>query len=283
MANEVTSQKAVTAVKPVNALKNMLDAPSVKSQFESVLKDNAPMFVASLIDMFAADSKIQQCEPKALINEALKAAILKLPITKSLGFSYIVPFNKKEHIDGKWVTKAVPTFIIGYKGYIQLAIRSGQYKYINADEVLEGEYRGKDKLTGEIDLKGEAISDRVVGYFAHIELHNGFRKTLYSTTDQINDYAKRYSKSYDTDKSIWKSDFSAMAKKTQLRVVLSHYGLLSPELINAMNSDADFETTEQKVDSEIKGNANSKNVNAFQDAEVVSSTVTVNNPFADEQ
>ena len=282
MANEVVNQKAVVTVKPVNALKNMLEAPSVKSQFESVLKDNAPMFVASLIEMFSTDSKLQECEPKALVNEALKAAILKLPLNKSLGFAFIVPFNNNTKVGDSWVKKMTPNFQIGYKGYIQLAIRSGQYKYINTDSVLEGEYRGKDKLTGEIDLKGEAISEKVVGYFAHLELHNGFRKTLYSTVKQIEDHAAKYSKTYTYKDSPWKTSFDAMAMKTQIRALLSHYGYLSPELINAMNSDADFETTEQKVDNEIKGNANGKSVNAFQDAEVVSSTVTVN-PFSDEQ
>ena len=279
MANQVTT----TTQKPIQALKGMLEAPSVKAQFESVLKDNAPMFIASLIDMFSTDSKLQECEPKALINEALKAAILKLPLNKSLGFSFIVPFNNSVKVGDSWTKKMTPNFQIGYKGYIQLAIRTGQYKYINTDSVLEGEYKGKDKLTGEIDLKGEAVSDKVVGYFAYLELHNGFRKTLYSTVKQIEDHAKKHSKTYASKDSSWQTNFDAMAMKTQIRALLSHYGLLSTELINAMNSDADFESTEQKVESEIKGNANSKNVDAFQDAEVVSSTISTNNPFNDEQ
>ena len=161
--------------KKIEALKNMLKAPSVEEQFQNALQENTGAFVASVIDLFNGDKTLQECEPRQLVMEALKAATLKLPVNKALGFSYIVPYKSRQGV--------VATFQIGYKGYIQLAMRTGKYRIINADLVFEGELRTINKLTGEIDFSGEKSSDRVEGYFAHIELINGFSKTLYRTRD----------------------------------------------------------------------------------------------------
>jgi len=237
MANE-----EIAKVKPSNVqvLKSILNANSVQDQFNNALKDNSGPFVASVIDLYTGDDYLQKCDPKLVVAEALKAAILKLPINKSLGFAYVVPF------------KNVPTFTIGYKGFIQLAMRTGQYKYLNADRVFEGELKRRDKLTGLIDFDGEKTSDKVIGYFAHFELLNGFTKTLYMTKDEVESWAKKYSPSYNSPRGLWKTDFDTMALKTPLKRLLSHYGYLSIEMISAF--DKDF--TPVNPQDEIRNNSN---------------------------
>ena len=224
------SSKKGTALKPIEKLKAILDADSVKNQFEAVLKENAGAFVASIIDLYNTDNYLQACQPKDVVMEALKAASLKLPINKQLGFAYIVPYKTQ----GRYV----PTFQLGYKGYIQLCMRTGAYKYINADVVYEGELVKYDKLTGEIEIDPSCrVSDKKVGYFAFLETLNGFRKTVYLTTEQITAHAKKYSKSYSSKNSPWVTDFDSMALKTCLRLLLSKYGIMSVEMQQAYVHD----------------------------------------------
>lgn len=245
------SNVSVSANVPaVKRLKAIISTESVQEQFKNALQEGASLFIASLIDIYGNDKYLQACEPQAVIMEALKAATLKLPINKSLGFAYIVPYKNKEGVQE-------PQFQIGYKGYIQLAMRTGQYKYINADFVCEGELKGHDKLTGEMDLSGDAKSDKVIGYFAYIETINGFRKPLYWSKDKVLAHAKRYSKSFGRDTSAWKTNFDEMALKTMLRNLLGKYGVMSVEMLNAYSADAaDERTFEAQTEDEIKGNAN---------------------------
>jgi recombination protein RecT len=147
-----------------------------------------------LIDIYGSDRNLQECEPGAVIMEALKAATLRLPINKNLGFAYIVPYRNKGE---RWSHRCR----LGIKGLIQLAMRTGEYRYLNADVVYEGELKSYDKLTGHLDLSGERKSDKVVGYFAYLELLNGFSKTVYWTKEQVIEHAKRFSKSYSSSDS----------------------------------------------------------------------------------
>ena len=232
-------------ITPVQKLKQVVKGDSVQEQFQNALKDGSGLFVASLIDIYANDKYLQKCAPQAVVMEALKAATLKLPINKNLGFAYIVPYGNE------------PQFQLGYKGYIQLAQRSGKYKYINADVVYEGELQGHDKVTGELDLNGEATSDKVIGYFAYIETTNGFKKAIYWTKDKLTAHAKRYSKSYSSKSSAWQSNFDEMALKTMLRNLLSKYGVMSVEMMNAFTADSkDERTHEAQVEDEINEQAN---------------------------
>lgn len=265
VTNTAKSGQIAAQSKKIDMLKNMLNAPSVVEQFRNTLAKNAPTFVASIIDLYNSDSKLQECEPKKVVMEALKAAALHLPINKALGYAYLVPFNnskKDEH--GNWHKVMEPVFQLGYKGFIQLAMRTGQYRTLNADVVYEGELRKVNKLTGEIAFDGERASDKVVGYFCYFELMNGFSKTLYMTVEQMARHAKRYSKgivAYDgqgnrTEKSIddlirlanipvvsdnnnvgWLGNFHGMAIKTVIRLLLGKYGYLSVEMQNAIAYD----------------------------------------------
>lgn len=280
MAQQATTQVVPTATsqagqvakkqRGVDLLKNMLNAESVQAQFKNALGKNSGTFVASVIDLYNGDKSLQQCEPKAVVMEALKAAVLHLPINKALGYAFIIPFNNNRKVKytdeqggerERWDKVMEPTFQIGYKGLIQLAMRTGQYRTLNADAVYEGELRKVNKLTGEIAFDGERTSDKVVGYFCYFELLNGFSKTLYMTVEQMAMHAKRFSKGLKKETTVeslinlaalpvsdsntvgWMGNFHGMAIKTVIRNLLSKYGYLSVEMQNAIADDYEGETT----------------------------------------
>jgi recombination protein RecT len=231
---------------PVARLKNIINAPTVQEQFKNAMAENSSLFVASIIDLFSSDTYLQKCDPGLVVAECLKAATLKLPINKSLGFAYVVPY------------KGVPQFQIGYRGLIQLAMRSGIYRIINADVVLEGELVGISKLTGEVDLTGSPKSEIVTGYFAHIETVNGFKKTLYMSKSQTEEHAKKYSASYAKDSSPWKKNPDQMGVKTVLRLLLGKYGQLSVEMASAMESDEEPLSPMGQLEMAMETDANKK-------------------------
>lgn len=243
------------ALQRIDTLKVALGEDYVQNQLKSALAENSGAFAASVIDLYTGEKTLQECDPKMVIMQCMKAAVLKLPINKSLGFAWIVAY------------KGVPQFQIGYKGLIQLALRTGQYRYINAAPVYEGEYRSANKLTGEFDLSGTAKNDTVIGYFAYIELLNGFSKTLFMTREKVTAHAAKYSKSFNQQYSPWKTEFDAMAIKTVLRNLLTHYGYLSVEMANAIETDTNQDAAD-KVMGEIRENANRKDM-GFADAEVI--------------
>lgn len=224
----------------LDQFKGVLNSQTLRAQLKNSLKDNAGAFMSSMIDLYNGDTSLQNCNPEAVALECVKAAALNLPLVKALGFAYVVAYKSK------------PTFIVGYKGLIQLAQRSGMYKTINADKVFEGEISGRDKLSGMIDLTGEATSDKVVGYFAYFKLSNGFEKILYMTKDEITAYAKRYSPSFNSEFSPWKTTFDEMAQKTVLRRLIGKYGPMTTEMIKALEG----EDVVAKTEREIEENAN---------------------------
>lgn len=244
----------------VTTLRTMLQADSVQQQFQNALGESKNGFVAGVMDAYSGDAALQRCDPKAVLQEALKAAVLKLPVSRALGYSYLVVYNtNKRDANGQWQKVPTPTMLIGYRGLIQLAMRTGQYKTINADVVYKGELRGTDKLTGRINLDGERESDEVVGYFAHFELLNGFTKTLYMNVREMAGYAKKFSQSVKRETTTeqliakanatepskgmgWEGDFTAMALKTVIRRLLGKYGYLSIEMQGAMEGEAQAES-----------------------------------------
>lgn len=235
------------AISPVNKLKQILNAESVQEQIKNAMQENSGAFVASLIDLYASDTYLQKCNPSLVVMEALKAATLKLPINKQLGFAYIVPYKRGG--------APIPQFQIGYKGYIQLAMRTGQYRFLNAGAVYEGCKVERNILTGEIKIAGEPTSEKPIGYFAYLELLNGFSKTVYMTHDEVHAHAQKYSKSYNEPKGTWKTNPETMSIKTVLRLLLSKYAILSTEMITALTSDHG-DDVERAVDAEIEANAN---------------------------
>lgn len=251
----------------IDVLKGVLEAPSVQQQFENALGENKNAFIASVIDLYNTDTGLQGCKPNAVVMEALKAAVLKLPINKALGFAYIIPFNNSvRQPDGSWIKVPTPTFVLGYKAYIQMAMRTGQYKTINADIVYEGEVQKTNKLTGEITFDGEKKSDKVIGYFAYFELLNGFSKTLYIELEKMAKHAKKYSPTLTYKKSAtieslmklagqdptgigWEGDYDNMSLKTVVRNLLSKYGYLSIEMQSALVSDVETIGVEKQIEA----------------------------------
>lgn len=222
-------------------LKTILNNDTMKQSFRNVLEENAGAFMASILELYQSDTALQECDPNKIILEALKAATLKLPINKQLGFAYIIPY------------KGVPQFQLGYKGYIQLAQRSGQYRYINADVVYEGEQVTYDRITGMLMITGEATSDTPIGYFAYFQLLNGFEKCVYWSREKVEAHAKRYSRSWSRQNSPWHTNFDAMALKTVIGNIISKYGVMSVEFANAVAEDT---SVEERIEGEIVENAN---------------------------
>ncbi len=223
-AEKKTAEKAPAKKQsPANQMKVILDSKSTQKLLQNSLKENAGAFTASVLELYKSDSNLQMCDAGAVFAECLKAVALKLPISKQLGFAYIVPY------------KGVPQFQIGYKGMIQLCLRTGKYKCINADVVYDGEFRGADKLTGYVDLNGEKISNKIIGYFAYIETTDGFKKAVYWSTEKVREHAKQHSKSYGS--GAWQTNFDEMAIKTVMRNLLSKYCLMSTEIENALQAE----------------------------------------------
>ena len=223
--SKINSPSTGKSTSPANLMKGILDSNSTKKLLQDTLKEKAGTFSASILDLYNSDTYLQRCDPRQVFGECLKAASLDLPINKQLGFAYVIPYGN------------TPQFQLGYKGMIQLCMRTGAYKYINAGVVYEGEFKSVDKLTGELDISGEAISDKVEGYFAYIETLNGFKKALYWNRTKVEAHAAKFSKTYKSSNSVWKTDFDAMAIKTVLRNLLSHYGFMSVEMATALAAE----------------------------------------------
>lgn len=229
-------QKSAAAVKAnthhstLSAVKSLIEKDEVKKRFSEILGKKSPQFLASLTSLVSSSTSFDGVDTNSIMSSALIAATLDLPINQNLGFSYIIPYKTK---DGN---KA--QFQMGYKGFVQLAIRSGQYKTINATEVYDGEVVSLNRLTGEIILDEEKRkSKKVVGYAAYFRLVTGFEKTLYMSVEQIAEHGRRFSKSFNSENGLWKKDFHSMALKTVIKLLLSKYGVLSVEMQEAVKFD----------------------------------------------
>ena len=225
----------------VPALKSALATQAIRKQIKSLLGDRSGHFMMAIVQVVEGTPQLQQAEPQSIINAAIASAVLNLPIEKNLGFAYIVPYKDREK-------GMIAQFQLGYKGYIQLALRSGEYKYINAIEVKEGEIKNYNMLTGELELEfiedmDKRLEAKTIGYASYIEFNNGFRNTLFMTESQMKNHAKRYSQSYQYDvnynkkNSNWSKNFEAMALKTVLKLNISKYGALSVEIQKALQTD----------------------------------------------
>lgn len=219
--------KTVQKVDPNTVpVKTLLNQELFKKKFEDVLGARAPQFIASVINLVGNDKYLAGCNPISVISACLVAATLDLPIDKNLGYAWIVPYKEKG------VPKA--QFQMGYRGYVQLALRSGQYRSINVINVHEGELVKWDPLTEEMKIDfNQKMSDKVIGYAAYFELLNGFKKAEYWDMQRILEHKNKFSKS-DFG---WNKDFNAMARKTVLRNLLNHWGILSIQMQNGMSAD----------------------------------------------
>lgn len=225
------------ANRPKMSFTQFMGADVVQKRAIQILGEKKALsFTSSIISAVQMNPGLQECEPKSIFNAALLGESLNLSPSPQLGQYYLVPFNNK---NGKQAQ-----FQIGYKGLIQLAIRSGQYKKLNVLAIKKGELINYDPLNEEIEVN--LIDDEVereetetIGYYAMFEYTNGFRKSIYWSKPKMIKHAEKYSAGYKAHKgyTFWEKDFDGMAYKTMLRQLISKWGIMSVEMQTAFESD----------------------------------------------
>lgn len=244
----------------------VISSDNYKKLINNTLRDSkrANSFVASVTSAVSVNPALQKCDPASIVSTALLGESLNLSPSPQLGQYYMVPYKQKAKYDrnGEMLSpeKTVAQFQMGYKGYIQLAMRSGQYLDIDAIDIREGECKGRNKVTGKYEF--EFIEDDdvreelpVIGYLAYFELLNGFKKSVYFSKAKMLKHADTYSQAFSAEKyrelqegkiperdmwkysSFWYKNFDGMAFKTVLRQLLSKYGIMSVEMQKAFDGD----------------------------------------------
>lgn len=258
MANNLTTtnQRSISNAQP--AFSVFMSKENIRNLVQQSVGQNAQSFTTAIISAVSNNPDLQQCNQGSILSAALQGEALKLSPSPQLGQYYMVPFKKKDKVTGKQYY--VAQFILGAKGYKQLAMRSGQYQDIDVIEIKEGEYKGRDKATGkqlfefiEDDDKRDSLP--TIGYMAYFELLNGFRKTVYWTKNKMIRHADTYSQAFNAQKyddyisgkipqdelykysSFWYKNFTEMAFKTLLRYLLSQWGIMSIEMQKAIDLD----------------------------------------------
>lgn len=274
MTNEITKSKGSNQI----GFTSFMTSNVVQKKVNDILGDEkrGARFISSIVSAVNANPTLKECDNASILSSALLGESLNLSPSPQLGNYYLVPFDLKDR--GK-----VAQFQLGYKGYIQLAIRSGQYKKLNVLAIKEGELIKYDPLNEEIEV--ELIDDeekrekaKTIGYYAMFEYNNGFRKTMYWSKAKMEKHALQYSKGYQAKKgyTFWEKDFDAMAYKTMLRQLISKWGIMSIDMQNALESDmayikedgtkeyvdnADFEINSNVSDAEVVEKEEPKKVN----------------------
>lgn len=226
---------------------------NVKKKIEELLGNRSTAFITSILQIVSSNQLLSKADAMSIYHSAVVAATLNLPLNNNLGFAYIVPYNQKQK-DGSY--KQVAQFQLGYKGFIQLAQRSGQFQTISSAPVYEGQIIESDPLKGfKFDWEIKQ-SDKIIGYAAYFKLLNGFEKTMYMTVDELTAHGKKFSQSFKSGYGLWKDQFDAMASKTVLKLLLSKFAPLSVEMQRAVTVDQavvkDSETDEvEYADHEI--------------------------------
>lgn len=248
LVNQLNGKKPAAVAPGPMGLKALMSQDAIQKKFKEVLKDKAPGFTSSVLSLVNNDKALAEAEPMSILTGAMVAATLDLPLDKNLGYAYIIPFKEKQQ-NGAYIQKG--QFILGYKGYIQLAQRSGEYKALNVTNVYEGElvswHRLEEKLVLDYDNKK---SDVVIGYCARFELLNGYKKTVYWSKEEVVAHEKKHRKG-NYQSAVWKNNFDEMAQKTVLKNMLSKWGILSIAMQRANMADdrsVEFDETGNMVD-----------------------------------
>jgi len=216
-------------------VKTILTSSEVMTRFASIMGEReSAYYINSVILAVANSTDLQECTPTSVVYSALRAAALKLSCDQSLGEAYLVPFfnGKKE------VKEAV--FIPGYKGLRNLATRTGKYRFVNAGPIYNGMQFVEDTLTGAAKVIGQRVDDTILGWFAYFEMFSGYSKALYMTVDQIHEHGQKYSKTYNSKKSLWQTDPQMAEKKTVLRLLLQRWADLGSAANEALKHDEDI-------------------------------------------
>jgi recombination protein RecT len=206
-----------------NEIAVYMQKDAVKSHFIELMGNHdGTAYIQSVLLAVANEPKLQQCTPESVYISALRAATLHLSVDPSLGQAYLVPFKNRK------TGKDIATFIPGYKGLYDMAIRTGKYRYINVDHLYEGETIEIDRITGYGKLGGGKIGDAITGYFAAFEMLNGFFKIIYMSVEEIEAHAQQYSRNYGYEDSLWKKEHDKMCRKTILRILIRKWGYIDP-------------------------------------------------------
>lgn len=218
----------------IMAIKKYLSGDAVQGKFKELLGSKAQGFITSVLQVVASNKMLANADPQSVYGAAAAAAVLDLPINNNLGFAYIIPYKERQE-DGSY--REVAQFQLGYKGFVQLAQRSGQFQTISASAIYEGQLTEQNPLLGYVFDFTKKTSDTVIGYAAYFRLLNGFEKVHYMDISELEKHAKRFSKTFSKDSSLWKKDFDAMAKKTVIKLLLSRFAPLSIEMQTAVITD----------------------------------------------
>ena len=240
----------------VQGIASFLATPKIKENIEGVVgKEQAQSFISDIVACVQNNNMLSACTNKSILSGALVAKSINLPLTPQLGYAYLVPFDNKKQVEGRTQYVKEAQFQMGYKGYVQLALRSGRYRKLLTSDVRKGEVVNYDPFNDCYTLQSNSFEKRmekdengkymipIIGYYAKFELDNGFIKEMFMTYDDMLEYAKRYSKAYRSDinkhttYSFWTTKFEDMAKKTMIRQLLGKWGLLTPELEKAYTCD----------------------------------------------
>lgn len=233
--NQQLQNRTKTAV----GLRALAESPAYQNRFKELMRDRAPQFVASLVQLVNGSRQLQECEPNSIIAAAITAAALDLPIDKNLGFAHIVPYGGQAQ------------FQIGYKGFVQLALRTGQYRKMNAKAVNAEAFGGYDEVGDPVILWDRLDETKEeVGYVFAWQMTTGFTKCIYWPKEKVVAHAQRYSQAYKANKkdSPWFTNFRGMGLKTVVKDGLSHWGIMSVSMLEAIRSD---QGVRPEMDAEI--------------------------------
>lgn len=227
----MTQNTQLTPAQKAHRLKDFFQAPAVQSKMRELLDKNAASFATSAMQIANSNPMLLDAEPMSIFNAAVMAATLNLPINNNLGFAYIVPYRNKGKVEAQ--------FQLGYKGFIQLAQRSGQFERLVSLPVYEAQLIEEDPINGfKFDWKQKpAENEQPIGYYAYFKLINGFTAELYMTREQVAAHAGRYSQSFKKGYGVWADNFEAMALKTVTKLLLSKQAPLSIDMQKAVLSD----------------------------------------------
>ena len=235
-------------------LQQLVKSDAIMKSAERTLGEKGRQFLTSVLALANSDKKIAECNPMTTYNACLTAATLDLPINQNLGFAYIVPYSNKGKMEAQ--------FQMGWRGFVQLAMKTGQFQSLGTRAVYENELAGVDSFTGEPKFNFQVEKEgKVIGYMAYFILLNGFRKAEFMTNEELEQHAQKYSKTFKRGFGVWKENFEAMAKKTVLKLLLSRYAPLSVEMQTAIVED-------QKVNDEYADNKPGSSLE-IEEAEVV--------------
>lgn len=261
--------------------KDLFGQKSIQQRFEAILGKKAQGFISSVLQVINSNKTLQNSNPQTVLNAAATAASLDLPINPNLGFAWIVPY------------KGNAQFQIGWKGFVQLALRTGQYSRINVTEVFENQFKSFNRLTEELiadfDIEGDG---EIVGYAAYFRLVNGLEKMTYWSKQEVINHAKKYSQAYGKGSiSPWNDpeQFHAMAKKTVLKNTISKWGIMSIEMQTAQLADqavqeneGDYRYIDNTIDVESEDEETNRVLSFIEKASSTKELKSVKNSLTDE-